>query len=383
MASIKRKTILVLVDWFAPGYKAGGPIQSCVNFAFTLKDRFDIYVLTTDTDHGETVPYKDIPAGEWLTNLHPDFRVKYLPKATLSRAMLRKEIQTLRPDVIYLNHLFSPLFVVYPLWLNFLHRIPGRIVLCPRGALYDSALSVKTWKKSPFLKLFRLLGIHRRILFHATNQREKEAILRFFPDSMIRIADNLPNANQTAFHTCPKIPGSLKTIFIARIFPIKNLLFYLVALEKVTVNVTLTIVGPVEDVQYWEECKKQIERLPAHIKVDWLGPRQNHELASILQQHHLFVLPTTGENFGHSIFEALLAGRPVLISDQTPWLGLQTRRTGWDLPLSNPSDFSRATELAGSWDQAEFDEWALSAWTFAHEFIKNPELQSQYVKLFE
>jgi hypothetical protein len=27
-----------MVDWFAPGYKAGGPIQSCVNVAFALKD---------------------------------------------------------------------------------------------------------------------------------------------------------------------------------------------------------------------------------------------------------------------------------------------------------------------------------------------------------
>jgi glycosyltransferase involved in cell wall biosynthesis len=259
---MRKQTILVLVDWFSPGYKAGGPIQSCANFAFALKDRFDIYVLTTDTDHGETTPYEDIPTGEWLRNLSPDFQVKYLPKACLSRTMVRKEIETLNPDFIYLNHLFSPLFVVYPLWLNFRRRTRGRIVLCPRGALYASALAIKPWKKTPFLKLFRWLGIHKRILFHATNQREKEAILRFFPGSKICIADNLPNSNQPEFQTCPKFIGNLKAVFIARIFPIKNLLFYLQALEKANVNVELSVIGPVEDKQYWEECKRKIEALP-------------------------------------------------------------------------------------------------------------------------
>lgn len=379
-----KKTILVLVDWFAPGYKAGGPIQSCVNFAFSLKEQFEIYVLTTDTDHGETVPYEGIPTGVWLTNLHPAFKVKYLPKTSLKPAMLRKEMAALNPDYVYLNHLFSPLFVVYPLWLKYRGVLGSKIVVCPRGALYDSALSVKPWKKTPFLKLFRWLGIHRKIVFHATNQREKEAILRFFPGSDIGIADNLPNSNQPNFETCPKTPGSLKLIFVARIFPIKNLLFLLTVLEtvKTKTSVELTIVGPVEDKAYWDECQKAITRLPANIRATWLGPRRNDELPPLLREHHLFVLPTTGENFGHSIFEALLAGRPVLISDQTPWLALASRKIGWDLPLSEPAAFARAIEDAGAWDQQQFDQWASAAWSFANTFIKNPELQRQYLKLF-
>jgi glycosyltransferase involved in cell wall biosynthesis len=377
-----KKKILVLVDWFAPGYKAGGPIQSCVNFAFSLNDAFEIFILTTDTDHGETQPYEGIPTGQWLTHLHPDFKVKYLPKAALGPGLLRKEILGLDADFVYLNHLFSPLFVVYPLWLKRTGRLRGRVVLCPRGALYDSALSVKPWKKHPFLKLFRWLGIQRRIVFHATNQREKEAILRFFPASEVRIADNLPNSNQPPFQSYPKEAGNLRCIFISRIFPIKNLLYYLDVLARVRTKVELTIVGPVEDKAYWEECRKKIATLPDHIRANWLGPKRNDELMPILLQHHLYVLPTTGENFGHSIFEALLAGRPVLISDQTPWLGLSALKAGWDLPLADPEGFARATETAGDWDQAHFDEWALAAWSFARQFIKNPDLQSQYLKLF-
>jgi glycosyltransferase involved in cell wall biosynthesis len=378
-----KKKILVLVDWFAPGYKAGGPIQSCVNFSFSLKDHFDIYVLTTDTDHGESAPYEGIRTGEWLTPLHPGFRVKYLPKATLRPEMMKEEIRALNPDFIYLNHLFSPLFVVYPLWLKYRGLFRNRVVLCPRGALYDSALSVKPWKKTPFLRLFRWLGIHRRIVFHATNQREKEAILRFFPRSEVRIADNLPNSNQPGFRSCPKVAGTLQCVFVARIVPIKNLLFLLSALEQVQGKVTLTVIGPVEDKGYWEECRRKMEQLPAHLQVTWVGPKRNDELMPILREHHLFILPTTGENFGHSIFEALLAGRPVLISDQTPWLGLPAHRAGWDLPLADPAAFTRVIGEAAGWDQEQFDQWAQGAWQYARNFIQNPELQGQYLKLFE
>ncbi|MHA4808320.1 glycosyltransferase family 4 protein [Flavitalea flava] len=379
---MEKKKILVLVDWFAPGYKAGGPIQSCVNFAFALKNDYAIHVLTTDTDHGETRPYDGIPSGRWITNLHPDIRVFYLEKSGLKAARIRKEMEVLDADYVYLNHLFSPLFVVYPLWLKFTGRLKSEIVLCPRGALYDSALSVKPWKKTPFLKLFKWMGIHKRILFHATNEREKAAIQRHFPGSRVLIADNLPNSNQPVFQSCSKLTGAVKCVFVARIVPIKNLLFLLKALRHCSAEVSLTIIGPVEDKEYWNECQRETERLGKNIKVDYRGAKSNDQLMPILQEHHLFVLPTTGENFGHSIFEALLAGRPVLISDQTPWLGLPAKKTGWDLSLTDPAAFSRVIDEVAQWDQAKFDDWGQAAWRYAYQFMKNPELHRQYIQLF-
>jgi glycosyltransferase involved in cell wall biosynthesis len=226
------------------------------------------------------------------------------------------------------------------------------------------------------------MGIHRRVLFHATNEREKTAILRFFPGSRVLIADNLPNMNQPAFVSRPKQKGAVRLIFVARLVSIKNLLYFLRALEGVRSVVEFTVVGPIEDQRYWEECQAKIAQLPANISVDYLGPRRNDELMPLLQQHHVFVLPTTGENFGHSIFEALLAGRPVLISDQTPWLGLAAKKAGWDLPLGDPSGFARVVEETAAWDQVHFDQWARSAWEYAHHFIGNPDLHSQYIQLF-
>jgi len=377
-----KKKILILVDWFAPGYKAGGPIQSCINIAFLLKKNFEIYVLTTDTDLGEDKPYPGIVSNQWINNLDPDINVYYAGAKTLSVQQIRIEMERIAPDFVYLNHLFSPKFVLYPLWLKYRRMISAKVVLCPRGALYQSALAIKSYKKKPFIKTFRLLGIHRLIRFHATNEREKNVILKFFPNSEVYIADNLPNAKQPAFESCVKIPGLLRCIYVSRILPIKNLLYLIEVLRKLKAEVALTVIGPLEDKEYSKRCEEAAKTLPSNISVHWLGPKPNHELIRFIQQHHLFVLPTEGENFGHSIFESFLAGRPVLISDQTPWLSLEEKKAGWDLSLANPNGFANALEKMASFNQQEFDTWAKASWDYANAFIQKPDLYSKYLQLF-
>ena len=279
--------------------------------------------------------------------------------------------------------MFSPRFVVYPLWLAFKRKIKSRIVVCPRGALYNSALSVKKYKKIPLLFLYKQLAIHKLVTFHATNKREEAAIQKYFPGSKTVVADNLPSMAQLPFESVEKKAGSLKCIFIARIVPIKNLLFLLQALKETKdAQIELTIAGPIEDETYWAECKKHIAALPPNISADYIGPKANDELAGLIRRHHLFVLPTTGENFGHSIFEAMQAGRPVLISDQTPWLHLQQYSAGWDLPLKFPEKFTAALLQMAASTQEEFDVLAKSAWQFASRFINNPDNLKQYRILF-
>lgn len=234
----------------------------------------------------------------------------------------------------------------------------------------------------PFLFLFRWMGIHKMVRFHATNEREQAAILGYFPGSEVLIADNLPNSRQPVFRPLQKIPGTLKCIFIARIHPIKNVLFLLQVLKQVKGNIDLTIIGPKEDAAYWEKCTAAITALPAGIQVNYMGAVANHQLPALLQEHHLFILPTTGENFGHSIFESFLAGRPVLISDQTPWLDLDREKAGWALPLNNAGAFIGKIETAVAWDQGVFDDWSRSAWRYAGCFLRDKVKIEDYAALF-
>jgi hypothetical protein len=54
-----------MTDWFEPGYKAGGPIRSCVNFAAHMKANYEIFILTGDRDLGDKEPYKEIKSDAW------------------------------------------------------------------------------------------------------------------------------------------------------------------------------------------------------------------------------------------------------------------------------------------------------------------------------
>jgi glycosyltransferase involved in cell wall biosynthesis len=376
------KKLLIITDWFAPGYKAGGPIQSCVNICAALNANYNIYVLTTDTDHGDTKPYPDIEPGKWLNDAAGNIKIFYLEKKTLTAKKIAEQIAFVNADIVYLNHLFSPYFVVYPLWLTHKGFIKSKVVVCPRGALYDSALSLKSYKKKPLLLLYKWLGIHKKIIFHATNEREQKVIEKYFVGSRIIVANNLPNTKQNTFASIEKQQGKLNCIFIARIVPIKNLLFLLNILKDCTSQIKLTVVGPVENESYWQECKNTITSLPSNIIVDYIGPKQHSELSVLIQQHHLFILPTTGENFGHSIFEALLAGRPVLISDQTPWLLLKEEKAGWDLSLNNPAAFKTVIEEVASFSQLQYDEYAKGAWQYAADYINKKISKEQYYSLF-
>ena len=61
-----RKKILLFADWYEPGYKAGGPIRSCVNFVRQMQPDYRIYVFTSDRDLGSSFPYPDVKTDKWL-----------------------------------------------------------------------------------------------------------------------------------------------------------------------------------------------------------------------------------------------------------------------------------------------------------------------------
>lgn len=108
----------------------------------------------------------------------------------------------------------------------------------------------------------------------------------------------------------------------------------------------------------------------------------HEEIVNILQENHFLILPIFGENFGHAIFEPFAAGRPVIISNQTPWQNIEEQRIGWDIALDNQVKWLEAIEYAASMEQEEFDEWCQNAWDYAHDFIPHSGLKEKYLQLF-
>jgi len=162
----------------------------------------------------------------------------------------------------------------------------------------------------------------------------------------------------------------------------KNLQMAIEVLRDVKGNVTFNIFGPLEDQRYWRDCLETVERLPSNIVVRYRGPIAPSDVAAALANHHLFVLPTLGENYGHAIVESLLAGCPVLISDRTPWRDLAKRRAGWDISLSEPNLFREVIQQCVEMDEAQLAEWSQGAYRFGIEIASNPAIGPRYERLF-
>jgi glycosyltransferase involved in cell wall biosynthesis len=96
----------------------------------------------------------------------------------------------------------------------------------------------------------------------------------------------------------------------------------------------------------------------------------------------LLLLPTHGENFGHSIIEALSVGCPVLISDRTPWKDLEKAGVGADLPLDQPERFTRFMQKMMELDNREFAAWCVRAREYGLSRAQDPELLAQNVRMF-
>jgi glycosyltransferase involved in cell wall biosynthesis len=280
--------------------------------------------------------------------------------------------------------MWSVWFVLYPLIIAWFHFKKIKIVLCTRGALFPSALHyLNTYpKKKAVLFFLKLLQVHKKITFHATSIQEKETIEKQFGKVKIEIANNLPDFNQPTLETITKVEGKLKIIFIARIVEIKNLLLLLKNLSTINHNIQLTIAGPTEDENYWLQCKKIIENLPKNILINYFGEITPQEVMPLIKEHHLYCLPTLGENFGHSIFEAFMVGRPVLISNKTPWLNLYHQQAGWDVDIAQENCLATYIEQAALWNQHEFDAYCKGAWQIAKKYINNPKLVEDYYTMF-
>jgi glycosyltransferase involved in cell wall biosynthesis len=279
--------------------------------------------------------------------------------------------------------MFSLPFSIYPVLQRRLGLYRSQLVLAPRGMLKASALQFKRPKKMIFLKAMKWLGVGSLLRFHATDDTEwKDIQLHFGPQVKGLIAGNFPGHIQEQIQALEKKPGQVSLLFIGRLHPVKNLDFLLNILTKATGDITLDIVGSEEDAAYTALCKEKAAALPANIRVRFLGEKPPQELEGIIQHHHFLVLPTRGENFGHVIFESLSQGRPVLISDQTPWRNLQASQAGQELSLEEPEAWAASIREICEAGQENFDRWSKGAWQLAHDYLHQTNLKQAYQKLF-
>ncbi|MBK6833909.1 MAG: hypothetical protein IPG89_06380 [Bacteroidetes bacterium] len=145
-----KKKVLIFIDWFLPGIKAGGPIKSVSAIVNQLSSEFDFYVLTTDTDFGEQQPYQGIESNKWI-DYKGKAKVCYLSKSHLNPQVIENHIRGIAPHTIYINSFYSKFFSIIPLKVIKMIGYEGRLVLAPRGMFSKEAFLIKTFKKKLFI----------------------------------------------------------------------------------------------------------------------------------------------------------------------------------------------------------------------------------------
>ena len=320
---MKKKKILCLVDYYLPGFRAGGPIRSIVNFVENLGEEFEIYIICNDRDMFDVEQYENVNIDMW--NTVGKAKVFYASKKNLSLKGLKKILNETEYDLLHLNSFFSPRFTILPLLLRqFVLTSNKPCVISPKGNLSPEALKLKSFKKKVYFKLFKWLNLYKNLNWQASSEHERKDITNKLGNKaqQVYVVPDFPPSPLKLIYSNnikSRASGCLRLLFLSRITPMKNLDFLLKVLIEVKVSIELSIYGPKEDANHWKECLNLINKLPSNIRVLIGDEVPQKQVLSIFDQHDLFVSPTKGEAFGNAIIESLSAGLPALISDKTLW----------------------------------------------------------------
>lgn len=372
---LSRPTVLILTDWFEPGYQAGGPIRSVANLVKLCQDQIDFSIVTSDRDFQAKAPYPGIEVNKWIES--EDFKVMYT-SPTLRRKLVKDILTSGTFDKYYFNSFFSKEFTIYPLLeLRKLGSV-NKVVLAPRGMLGEGALSLKSTKKKIFIALFRFLQLHPRLVFHSTAHSESESIKKVFQNIQLVEIGNIPELPSSRHKHAPN--PIRRFVFTSRISAKKNL-HYLLGMWKDAhpKSSIIDVYGTKEDENYYRKCYAVVKDDSSASINNALPPP---ELRVELLKSDFFVLPTLNENFGHSIIEALSAGCPVIISDQTPWNDVEQFGAGWVISLDDDQKWKEVLLMASNLDKDQFEQMSKRAQDYVREKFDFDDLRRKYLKLF-
>jgi glycosyltransferase involved in cell wall biosynthesis len=375
------KTVLSFIDWYLPGYRAGGVLKAFANQVAHFEGTVQFKIITRNTDYCETTPYEGVPSDTWVRR-SPNSEVFYASKTSLG--LFRNMVKTLDYDAVYIHGVYSFWYSILPVLLTrFLRN--KRVVVSAHGMLGRHSLSVKSSKKELFLKVASLLGLYKNVIFHAANQAEADDVRKAIGSkAQIMVAEELPMKMELAnWKPRPKAEAELRLASVARISPEKNTKYALEVLTQCTKGlISYDIFGPVYDENYWDECLDVIKKMPANVTVTYKGSLQGDQVLDTLSNYHCMFMPTNGENFGHTILESFMSSTPVIISQNTPWRELSNKNAGWDLALDKPADFVETIQMVLDANQDDYNKFSEGALNFAKAFMSDTSILEQNKRLF-
>ena len=358
----------IIIDWFSPAYKAGGPIISVQNIVDHLNDKFNIKIVCSNLDHDKTILNET--QNRWVNR--KGFQVFYADNNFNS---IKKVID--KSDVLFINGIYSFQYNFLPAL-----ELKGRKIISVRGMLDPGGLSQKRLKKFLYLQIWKILGLHRKCEYHASTETEKKYIQSVLgTHTKIWVIPNLPRL--ISYKTpLPKKRNAIILCTVALIGTMKNHLLVLQSLQDCKAEVEYHIYGPVKEQNYWKLCLAVIASLPANIRVHYHRHITPALVTDAIAKCHVYIQPSKSENFGHSLYDALSSGRPVITSHFTPWNKLEYAQAGKNVSINSAAEITAAIDFFAAMDSDQLEVWSTQARNFALMALDIEEIKTRYIKMF-
>ncbi len=322
----------------------GGPSQMVRGLSRALaRQGANVTVLTTDSNGDQGQAPLDVPLNhpvetDGYHTLY--FRCSPFRRYKFSLPLLQwLNRHGSEYDMAHIHALFSPVSSMAATVARWQH-LP--YILRPLGTLDPADLAKKKQVKQLYAALLERPNIQGAAALHFTSEQEARVSERFgvkTQDVVLPLGVALPEATcsdteaQQLIRQRYGIPADVPIVlFMSRLDPKKGLDLLLPALVSLYQSGFHFILsgGNPQDQGYVEAIGQQIKDSVLADCTTVTGFVSGELKLQILQAADLFVLPSYYENFGIAVAEAMMAGKPVVISDQVHiWQDIKTSQSGW------------------------------------------------------
>ena len=332
--------ICLVSSSFYPATFYGGPISATWDLSQELaKKDVEMYISTTNANGNSRLK---VNTNRFIKQKEKLF-VKYYHEQIINRFSLAfifgvwSDIK--KSDVVYIQYLFH-YTVLFSLLFS---RMQAKeIIICPRGSFSSFTLSNKLpLLKALWLKLF-IKPFSKSINWQASSYLEENDIKRRFPNARVEIINDgvdfssfqqfnkyeknalLEKYTNTQFKAISNIFFSMGRLHAIKAFDVLIDAFSLFIKEDT--NAKLIIAGGDDGVG--EKLKQQIIDLKLQDSVFLIGAVDFEDKKTLLNNCDYFTLASEFESFGIVVAEALACGKPIVLSNKTPWKDLEKNKCG-------------------------------------------------------
>ncbi|MBD2499783.1 hormogonium polysaccharide biosynthesis glycosyltransferase HpsP [Anabaena azotica] len=319
----------------------GGPSQMVLGLAPALaKAGAEVTVITTDSNGDSGQKPLDVPLNVPIKQDGYEiiyFRCSPFRRYKFSLDLLKwLNIHAHEYDIAHIHALFSPVSSAAATVCR-QKKLP--YILRPLGTLDPADLQKKKQLKKLYVEIIERRNLAGATAIHFTSEQEAKISARFGVTTRdlvipLGVIPQQKKVENTVLSQLGIPQGVPLILFMSRIEPKKGLNLLIPALEKLLVsgnNFHFVLAGTnPQDPDFEQKIKDQMANSSLRSHSTITGFVTGELKVSLLQAADLFVLPSYYENFGIAVAEAMVAGVPVVISDQVHiWEQVRDSESGW------------------------------------------------------